>query len=108
LSLRRLLLSVFLTFGLLSIQQAAVLHEIGHFSAAEVVDASGQESRTGDAAHAFCEKCLAFAQVANAVGSQWLALEPVSARLRETTPCAGGTVGQAAPQACSRDPPRFL
>ena len=107
-SLRRFLVSVFVAFGLLVTQQAAMLHEIGHLGSAEVVDARGQDSRTGDAAHAFCEKCLAFAQVATAIGSQSTSFVPVSAHVRETTPCADGTVGKAAPPACSRGPPRFL
>jgi hypothetical protein len=81
LSLRRFFVSLLLIVGLLLTQQAAMLHEIGHFGAANVVDASGGESfRTGDAARAFCE----------------------------ITRCAPCSVGRVALPARSRGPPRFL
>lgn len=108
-SLRRLFVSLLLIVGLLLTQQAAMLHEIGHFGAANVVDATGGESfRTGDAARAFCEKCLAFAQVVNAVDSAPFLLDVVSERLAEITRCAPCSVGRVALPARSRGPPRFL
>lgn len=105
---RRLLLSVLLAFGLLLAQPAAFLHELGHIGGAGEVSAKGERSRSGDAAHAACERCLAFAQLANALTSHRPLPELAAQRVREATPCATGTAGQPAPAACSRDPPRFL
>jgi hypothetical protein len=108
--LRRLCLSLLLSFGLLLAQQAALLHELGHDLGREVPEAVAADGthHAGDSARTLCEKCLAFAQLADALPSQWHLPDAAPQRLRETVPCATGTAGQTAPTACSRGPPRFL
>jgi len=108
LSVRRLFLSLLLTFGLLSAQQAAMVHELGHLLGGELAQASGDVSTPGQEAHPLCEKCLAFAQLANLLTPQWHLPDLAPERIRETTACATGTAGQTAPAACSRGPPEFL
>ncbi|XAH23359.1 hypothetical protein AAFF27_25830 [Xylophilus sp. GW821-FHT01B05] len=108
--LRRISLFFLLSLALLFSQQGALLHELGHLLAPQATAAAEAAGQPGspDSARAVCEKCLAFAQLADAVPSHWALPLPEPQHLRAVVPCPSGSADLPAPPACSRGPPRFL
>jgi hypothetical protein len=103
LTMRRLWVSLLLTFCLVCSQQGALLHELGHYAphagASHGVEADSQGPGVG------CDVCLAFEHIAGAVATALVLLVLASTAehwsLTERFALRAGDV----PRARARDPP---
>ncbi len=110
--MRKLLLALLLPFVLLSSQQGAVTHEIGHIAdfvaqaGAAVDDGPGRAGQQpGDLQ---CEACLAFAHLAGVATAQVLPPALLSFSFHFAVIEALAFIAADAPTARSRGPPTFL
>jgi hypothetical protein len=104
-SLRRLSLWLLLSLLLVIAQQGAVAHEISHY--ADDVSQSQQKNKQSPA-DKFCEKCLAFAQIAGSVNTELPVLPLLLLTYDHTPQAPAAFIAADAPAYRSRDPPSLL
>jgi len=103
LTMLRIWVSLLLAFCLVSSQQGALLHELGHY-AARAEGLQGVEAQA-HAAGAMCDVCFAFEHIAGAVATPLLVAAFLSTEDHWIATERFALLAAAPPQASARGPP---